>query len=207
MAVVELGEAVRRRVTPRADDRRSSEADGSSARLTLEARRVRTRRRPRPTALQAPAVDASLRRAAIAPAGSNSTCHGRSPGMLQDSQLESNLPGTDTCLAAGRPSAVRSDRRQRRAVRRARPRCASARGSCGDSRQSRSDRALRPSPRHPADGRFGTPARRALQRGSVFSSRSGMTLTATSMLCPRPPRITPRSGTTSAKSAPQASVM
>ena len=63
------------------------------------------------------------------------------------------------------------------------------------------------SPRHPADGRFGTPARRALQRGSVFSSRSGMTLTATSMLCPRPPRITPRSGTTSAKSAPQARVM
>ena len=67
----------------------------------------------------------------------------------------------------------------------------------------------RPGPRRaiPPTVASRTPARRALQRGSVFSSRSGMTLTATPMLCPRPPRITPRSGTTSAKSAPQARVM
>ena len=52
-----------------------------------------------------------------------------------------------------------------------------------------------------------TPAGRALQRGTARSSPSGITLTSTPMRCPPPPRITPRSGTTSAKSAPQASVM
>jgi len=39
------------------------------------------------------------------------------------------------------------------------------------------------------------------------AAQLGTTLTETVISCAPPPRITPRSGTTSAKSAPQASVM
>ena len=42
---------------------------------------------------------------------------------------------------------------------------------------------------------------------SRVGSQSGMTLTSTSMRWSPPPKITPRNGTTSAKSAPQVSVM
>lgn len=48
---------------------------------------------------------------------------------------------------------------------------------------------------------------RQLQIVSPPQPSTGITLTDTSMLCAPPPRMTPRSGTTSAKSLPQASVM
>lgn len=43
--------------------------------------------------------------------------------------------------------------------------------------------------------------------GEGSGNQAGITLTSTSMRWSPPPKITPRSGTTSAKSAPQASVM
>src|SRR6185369_1620109 len=56
------------------------------------------------------------------------------------------------------------------------------------------------------------PSRRSPERGPARCApaggrQRGMTLTATRIFWPRPPRMTPRSGTTSAKSPPVASVM
>lgn len=54
--------------------------------------------------------------------------------------------------------------------------------------------------------RTGFAGSRRTDPAAMADYSSGITDTATDMLCPRPPRITPRSGTTSAKSQPQASV-
>ena len=66
--------------------------------------------------------------------------------------------------------------------------------------------------RRPSAGGGDAARRRALEvppraGGSAGGASFGMTLTATFIVWPRPPRMTPRSGTTSAKSAPLASVM
>jgi hypothetical protein len=51
------------------------------------------------------------------------------------------------------------------------------------------------------------PLEEAPRTGVLVSAQAGITLTSTSMCWSPPPKITPRSGTTSAKSAPQVSVM
>jgi len=70
---------------------------------------------------------------------------------------------------------------------------------------SRRDRRVTIPPE--AGKRRGAAPSEVLPRRGVRRRYFGTTLTATFIVWPRPPRMTPRSGATSAKSAPVASVM
>ena len=121
------------------------------------------------------------------------------------SQLESNQPGPATgpnVLAAPRARCGRVSM----ATSASSGCCCGMRSLRGDARKSRGARRVA---HHPPEAgtRGGEAPSEVLPRAGESRCYFGTTLTATFIVWPRPPRMTPRSGTTSAKSAPVASVM